>query len=480
MRGTILTHEVAGARARTWLEKLTATQLLVLSFMGLVAVGTAGLLWLPGLYTGPDLGFVDSLFTSTSAVCVTGLIVVDTATYFTFWGQLWILLLIQAGGLGILTFTTLALTALGRRGSLRLKEASGSDVTYLRHIESDGLVRTVVTVTFAVEAVGATLLWLLWRGSFGAVDALWHAVFQSVSAFCNAGFSTFSDSLVGFQDQVGVLYVIGALIVCGGLGFVVLEDLRVRFLDRDTRRLSVHTRLVLATTAFLIVVAWGAFLAFEWTGELGHMGLWDKIANAGFMSVTPRTAGFNSVDYARLSNASVFLTIILMVIGGSPGSTAGGLKTVVAALLFLLLAARLRGQEDVHVFNRTVPRDTIQRAMGLVIGGPHRPGRRGVHAHGHGGGRHGRGRPGRVRHAGVRGPQRVRHGGPLPGRHPRPVRPGAPHHHRPHVPGAGGAHGGGGLHGRGGGAPALRLPLRPRGRDGGMRAPDLLSKGARA
>jgi trk system potassium uptake protein TrkH len=349
-------------------RRLSPVQLFVLSFTTLIAVGTAGFLFLPGLYTGARLGFVDALFTATSAVCVTGLIVVDTATYFTPLGQAWVAALIQAGGIGILTLTTLIMYALGRP-SLNLEEASGGGTGIpVRFVDERALLRTVVGVTFTLEALGAFFLWLDWRNRFGSAGAVWPAVFHAVSAFCNAGFSIFSDSLVSLRTSPWTLTVIAGLIVAGGLGFLVMEELRMRA-RRAVPRLSVHTRLALTATGILILVGWGAFLVFEWGHELAGMSVVDRIANAMFMSVTPRTAGFNSVDYSQVSNPSLFLTILLMIIGGSPGSTAGGFKTTTFALLFLTFLSRVRGDTEVHAFGRTIPRETLDRAASLVVGG---------------------------------------------------------------------------------------------------------------
>lgn len=348
-------------------DHLSAPQLFVLSFVGLIAVGTGGFLLLPGLYTGEGLGLVDALFTATSAVCVTGLIVVDTATFFTPFGQAWILALIQAGGLGMLTLTTLVIMSLGGRLRLAMEEA-GAAQTPIDHIRRGSLLRTVVAFTLAAEALGALLLWLVWRTRMGSEGALWPAVFHAVSAFCNAGFSVFSDSLMGVRDA-GTLAVVSGLVVLGGLGFVVVEDLRSRYVLRVTRRLSLHTRLVLWATVLLLLVPFPLFLLFESTHTLAGMGGGERLANAFFLSVTPRTAGFNSVDYAALSNESLFLTILLMAVGGSPGSTAGGLKTVTIALLLLALWARFRGDGRVMVFGRSIPQETIGRAASVVVGG---------------------------------------------------------------------------------------------------------------
>jgi trk system potassium uptake protein TrkH len=351
------------------LASIPATQLFLLSFALLIALGTLGLLIIPGLYVGPRLGFVDALFTATSAVCVTGLIVVDTATYFTPLGQAWIALLIQLGGLGILTFTTLIISLLGRRATLGVEEAAGGHAYVARHVDSHTLLRAVILSTLTLEALGAVVLWLCWRGDLGAGAAVWPAAFHAISAFCNAGFSVFSDSLTRFQSSPITLGAISALIVTGGIGFIVLADLRARFWSRTTRRLATHTRLVVATTGMLLVGGTLLFLFFESANQLAHLSWPGRTINAFFMSVTARTAGFNTIDYGAATSPSLFLTILLMVIGGAPGSTAGGLKVTTLALLLLALRARLRGAAFVSVGERTIPEETVQRAAGLAIAG---------------------------------------------------------------------------------------------------------------
>jgi trk system potassium uptake protein TrkH len=193
-------------------------------------------------------------------------------------------------------------------------------------------------------------------------------VFHSISAFCNAGFSLFPDNLTSLRTSPLTLGVVGALIVVGGLGFVVMEDLRAWIRGRAPR-LSVHTRLVLTSTAALLVVAWIYFLAFEWSHGLAGLPVLHKATNALFMSVTPRTAGFNTVDYAHVTNPSFFFTILLMLVGGSPGGTAGGLKTTTAVTLLLALWTRVRGRTDVTAFHRSLPRETVARAASLAVGG---------------------------------------------------------------------------------------------------------------
>jgi trk system potassium uptake protein TrkH len=362
--------EVGSGRSRSLWRRLTPPQIFVASFGLLIAVGTLGLMTLPGLYTGEPLNWLDALFTATSAVCVTGLIVVDTATYFTGWGQAFILLLIQLGGLGIITFTTLIILALGRRLSLRHEVMAGAEIEIAEDVDHRQLTRDIVRFTLLFEMAGALLLYLFWVPHLGWGRAAWHAVFHSVSAFCNAGFSTFTDSLMGFQGSPGTLLVVTGLIVAGGLGFIVLEELHLRrtgWWRTRALRLSLHTRIVLVSTVLLLAVAWLLFAVFEWNGVLEDMNLVDRLGNSLFMSATARTAGFNSIDYSLAADDSNFLTLLLMSIGGSPGSTAGGMKTTTFAIIGLLALARLRGDRVVSVAGRSIPEETIQRAVGLFV-----------------------------------------------------------------------------------------------------------------
>jgi trk system potassium uptake protein TrkH len=356
-------------RAPAW-RRLSAPQVFVGSFALLVAIGAVGLRCLPGLYTGQPLGWTDALFTSASAVCVTGLTVADTATYFTFRGQLFVLCLIQVGGLGIVTFTSLIIVALGRRLSLRNQAVSTGSAEVAPHVEPGHLLRDVVLFTFAFEALGAAALYGLWVPRLGWAGAAWPAVFHSVSAFCNAGFSTFSDSLVGSRGETSVLVVIMLLIVVGGIGFLTLEELYLfqKARRRERRfRLSLHSRIVLVTTAALIALPWPLFVVLERGDTLAGLGTVDAWTNALFLSVTARTAGFNTVDYGQASVGANFLTVLLMAIGGSPGSTAGGLKTTTVALIALLAWSRLRGEEVTSAAGRSIPGETIQRAVGLFV-----------------------------------------------------------------------------------------------------------------
>lgn len=359
--------EREAARTLSLWRRLTGPQLLAGSFLLLIALGTALLLVLPGLYTGERLSFIDALFMAVSAVCVTGLAVVDVATYFTPWGQVVYLFLIQLGGIGILSITTVVILWLGGRITLR-SEATLGTTELGPAINTGRLFRAILRYAFIIETFGALALWLAWGRELGFADAIWPAIFHSVSAFCNAGFSNLEGGLIAFHDHPFILIVIMLLIIMGGIGFLVLEEVFGPGRQSPGRRgLSLHARLALLTTAILIAGGALLFGLFEWNFGLSSEPWYRRIVQAFFLSITPRTAGFVSLDYNSLTTASLFLTIILMMIGGSPGSTAGGLKTTTVAVLIALAIARVRGETVTHAFRRTIPETTIQRAIGLVV-----------------------------------------------------------------------------------------------------------------
>jgi trk system potassium uptake protein TrkH len=253
--------------------------------------------------------------------------VIDPGTRLTFAGQAWLLLLIQLGGLGLITFASLIILALGGRLSLRAEALSAGSLDHAPAVRAQQLIRDILLFTLAFEGAGALMLYLAWVPRLGWSEAAWPAVFHSISAFCNAGFSTFSDNLIGFQRSPFSLAVVMALIVAGGIGFLTLEELVLWFQAARSQkrfRLSLHTQLVLITTALLLVGGWLVLGALEWERTLGSLPWYDRIVNALFLSVTPRTAGFNTIDYGQTSEATNYVTILLMSVGGSPGSTAGG------------------------------------------------------------------------------------------------------------------------------------------------------------
>lgn len=350
-------------------SRLSAPEQLVGSFLLMILIGALGLMVLPGLYTAERLSWSDAFFIATSAICVTGLTTVDTGTDFTIWGQAFILLMIQLGGLGMLTLTTFIISALGGRPSLRAELVIASTPGGLPHIPTRRLVTDIFKFTFICELIGALLLYLLWGPKLGWREAVWPAIFHSVSAFCNAGFSTHSDSLMSYSGSSLTLAVVSSLIVIGGLGFITLEELYQYFIKRDSRirRISVHTKLVLSSAALLIILPVACFAVFEWNGALAKLSTIDKISNSFFMTITPRTAGFNAVDYSQTSQSTNLLTMLLMTIGGAPGSTAGGMKTTTFMLLVLLALHKLRGRSFVTFAGRSIPGKTVNHATGLFV-----------------------------------------------------------------------------------------------------------------
>ena len=376
--------EAASLQRQLGTRRFRPVHILVGGFAAVILVGTL-LLYSPRATPGEGrASFVDALFTATSATCVTGLTVQDTGTYFTPFGQGVILLLIQIGGLGLMTFTAFFAIVLGVGMNAKDRMVM-QDVLNERTMGSVGrMVMVVLLLTFAIEAIGAALLYSLWNGPMTTSGRLYTSVFHSVSAFCNAGFSLFPRNLETFRNHVGLNAVIGALIVLGGLGFVVHRNLieRLRGKWRAVRmpfslrglveppprvRLSLHTRIVLITTAALIAGGALVFWLIERDGSLAHMPPGEQALAATFQSVTARTAGFNTVDIGKLSGASQLLLIALMFIGASPGSTGGSIKTVAFALLLLAVITALRRRERFELFRRGVPRSALHNALVVLV-----------------------------------------------------------------------------------------------------------------
>jgi len=345
---------------------LSPPQVLAVSFGGLILLGTA-LLSLPhASATGVPLGPVDALFTSTSAVCVTGLIVVSTPDALSLFGQIVVLVLIQAGGLGYMTLSTVVAVALGKRMSiterLALKEAL--------NLESmEGLVRfalSVFRVTAAFELAGAVLLSWRWWDQFGPARALYLGLFHSVSAFNNAGFSLFSANLTAYRGDAVVNLTVAGLVICGGLGFLVLHEL-ARF--RRWATLSLHARVVIIATSVLLAFGTVAVFALErgnprTLGPLGHAEAW---LVAFFQATTTRTAGFNTIDIGNLTHPTLFLMMALMFIGAAPGGTGGGIKVSTLSVTVVALWATVRGRSEAVLFKRRLPPELVARAFFISL-----------------------------------------------------------------------------------------------------------------
>jgi len=338
---------------------------LVASFAVVILIGTL-LLALPSSSVGAGLSAIDALFTATSATCVTGLIVVDTAKDLSLFGQGTVLLLIQIGGIGTMTISAFIALAVGSSIGLREEFALAQAVGEARTRTALRLVKFVVMATLAIEAAGALLLWPHFRaGGRSGAGALWHGVFHSVSAFCNAGFALYTDSLCGFADSAFTTAAVATLIVAGGLGFGVL----ICILDRATgrvRRLNFHTRIVLAMTLFLCVSGALVFFALERQGLFRDHSSGYALVHSAFQSITTRTAGFNTVDLTLLSPASKLVTMALMFIGAAPGSTAGGVKITTLAVMAAVILAVVRGRENVVLAGREIGAGTVLRAVALI------------------------------------------------------------------------------------------------------------------
>jgi len=321
------------------------------------------ILYLPPMHTG-GVSFGDALFTATSAVCVTGLIVVDTATAWTPLGKLVLATLIQIGGLGYMTLGAVLFAAVGAKGSLRARRMVAMSLGAPGLGGVLGLARKVVVAAIVVEILAVFPLWLVFGRDFGVLVGLGHAVFHSISALNNAGFSTFSTSLTAYASEPLVNVVILLLIVVGGIGFKVWRDVWA-YARGSLRRFDLHDRLVFTATVLLIVGGFLAFLLFEPAVREGGVSamFWKSL----FAAITPRTAGFNTVDYSQMSPFGRVLTMGLMFVGGSPGGTAGGIKTVTAAVVFLWLLNTLKGRENVFVFKRTLPRSVVVKAFQTFI-----------------------------------------------------------------------------------------------------------------
>lgn len=346
--------------------RLNGVQILALGFLIAIIIG-AIILSLPiSSRAGEPTNFLDAIFTSTSAVCVTGLITLDTSTHWSVFGQTVIITLIEIGGLGFMSFGVLISLILGKKITLRerlvMQEAMN---TY----SIQGLVKMVKYVlifTMSVQFFGALLLSTQFVPEYGIGRGIFYSIFHSISAFCNAGFDLFGTSLVGYSSNSVVILVISALIIIGGLGFTVLLEI---YEFKGMKKLSLHSKLVLITTAILVFGGAILMLIFEYNNvdTIANMNIKDKLLNSFFASVTPRTAGFNSISTSGMTLASKFLTIILMFIGGSPGSTAGGLKTVTFGILVLTVICVIKGREDTEVFGRRFTKEIVYKSFTLLF-----------------------------------------------------------------------------------------------------------------
>lgn len=349
-------------------QKLSPAQILVLGFAAVILTG-ALLLTLPiASASGNSTSFIDALFTSTSAVCVTGLVVVDTGTHYSVFGQVVIMLLIQIGGLGFMTMATLFAFIIGKK--IRLRERLIMQEA-LNQVTIEGVVRlarSVLLITAIIEGAAAVILAMRWIPEFGLTKGLYFGLFHAVSAFNNAGFDLFGHfrSLTPYVSDFTVNIVISSLIILGGIGFTVIAEVISK---KNWRKFSLHTKSVLTITAILLVGGMISIFLLEYSNPktLGTLGIGSRILASWFQSVTPRTAGFNSLDIASLRSATQFLIIILMFIGASPNSTGGGIKTSTVGVLFSTVWSNIRGNQDVELFERRLPKDVIFRSLTISL-----------------------------------------------------------------------------------------------------------------
>jgi len=357
-------------------------RLAVCSFLAAILIGTAVLSTPLCSPRNPRTGRrawthpVDALFTATSAVCVTGLVVKDTGSEWSLFGQLVILCLIQAGGLGIMTVYAFLASMIYRRLSMGFERVVG-DVMEARPQESVwGTVKFICLLTAFMEAVGAACLFLSWRGHFdGFFKCLYFSIFHSISAFCNAGFSLYRDSLVSYRGDVAVNLVFCVLIVCGGLGFLVMRDLweqlrwHVTVRKGKRPRLTTHSKLVLTVSGLLLLFGFVGIFIMESTATLRSEPLKNRLLAALFQSVTPRTAGFNTIPLSEtaIAPSTALLLMVLMFIGGSPGSTAGGIKTTTLGVMAASIAATLRGSDQAEMFHHSVRHETVHRVASVIL-----------------------------------------------------------------------------------------------------------------
>ncbi|MBV7259288.1 TrkH family potassium uptake protein [Erythrobacter crassostreae] len=345
------------------------TRLIPVLFLAVIAVGTALLLLPIARVEDGGAPFMTALFTSTSAVAVTGLIVEDTPVYWSTFGQVVILLLFQIGGFGIMTAATLLGLVAGRTFGLRDRMATHVERSRLDIGDAKSVLKLVLGITIAVEAVVAAILTLRLRFHYDQdwSEALWHGVFQSVSAFNNAGFSSYSDSMMGFQSDAVILAPIMIAVVITALGFPVMQELRARPLD--FRRWTLHSKITVTGTVVLLAAGWTGLMIAEWSNPdtLGPMSVADKSLNAAFHSVMPRTAGFNSLDVGSFRDETLMGNYLLMFIGGGSAGTAGGIKITTFVVLLAIVASQVRGQRDAVLFNRRVGQNVERQALSVII-----------------------------------------------------------------------------------------------------------------
>lgn len=346
--------------------ELNPPRILMLGFGSLILLG-AILLNLPiATKIGESIGFIDALFTSASAVCITGLAVVNTGEYWSLFGKIVIIMLIQIGGLGVMTMATAGALIIGKKISLKERLVIKEQLNQKSMSGLVKLTKYVLLSTLAIEGIGSILLSIRFIPIYGWIKGIWFSIFHSISAFCNAGFDITGNSIVPFAGDFVINITISLLVILGGIGFTVFIDVTR---NRRFKKFNLHTKVVLSITSILLVLGMLVFLIIEFNNPntIGNMSSSEKIISSFFQSVVTRTAGFNSVDMASILDTTTFFMIILMFIGGSPGSTAGGAKTTTIATLMMTTISIIKGDRDVVIYKRTINEDIIKRSLAIVV-----------------------------------------------------------------------------------------------------------------
>lgn len=339
----------------------------ILSFIFTIFLGTIFLMLPVSTVKEGSLGFIDALFTSTSATCVTGLVIESTGNYFSQFGQIVIILLIQIGGLGIMTISTAFAIILGQKLTMKSENLMQNLVGESNRLDMITLVKNILLVTFVIESIGAVILYMTFRHDTTISSPVYNSIFHSISAFCNAGFSLYDNSFENYYSNPNINFIIPALIILGGLGFSVIMDIRKNIISRfNPIRLAAHTKIVLITT--LLLISSGFFLYFftEYNSTMKDFSPMERIFASFFQSVTTRTAGFNTIPNGELSDSSFLITNFLMFIGASPGSTGGGVKTTALAVIILTVFSIMRSSSDVTAFQRKIQIGTIKKVLALI------------------------------------------------------------------------------------------------------------------
>ncbi|HYX14352.1 MAG TPA: TrkH family potassium uptake protein [Nostoc sp.] len=355
---------------------MTVARTICLGFLAVITVGTILLMMPFSTSNGTWNDLIVALFTSTSAVCVTGLSVVDPGTYFSFWGQFFMALLVQIGGLGYMTTTTFLILLIGRRFDMRQKIAIQQSLDRPGMSGSAQVIRSIIATTLIFEITGVFLLLPAFVPEYGWSKGLWLAIFHSINSWNNAGFSLFKDNLIGYQSSFLVVFTITMLIIFGGIGYQVILEMYVWLRDHvlkksiKAQRFSLDFKVATRTTVILLLIGFIAFFCIEIRNPetFGSLNFRDQVLVAWFQSVTPRTAGFNTIDIGKMTTAGLFITIALMFIGASPGGTGGGLKTTTLRVLTSCTKAILRGKEEVLLYDRKIAISLILKAVGVLVG----------------------------------------------------------------------------------------------------------------